>query len=211
MGVFRTEGRTGRQAGPAATSSRPARCGSRPLKHIRLERERCRVAHYNLPHEKQGVGKPVRVNVVCRVRVPRILIVLKGSQHGTHERYYLIYRKAWAQARVRWSLLSDTHWPRVARPPPRSRDSASSTAASPRSAKKARHRPASSAASSAAHRKHLRPASERRASSRAPSSSLHSSFVCQTPIGSPANQAGSGDPRRPLQGCCCSARHELAS
>ena len=61
------------------------------------------------------------------------------------------------------------------------------------------------------HRKHHRPASERRASSRAPSSSLHSSFVCQTPIGSPANQAGSGDPRRPLQGCCCSARHELAS
>ena len=37
---------------------------------------------------------------------------------------------------MRWSLLSDTHWPRVARPPPRSRDSASSTAASPRSAKR---------------------------------------------------------------------------
>ena len=146
--------------------------------------------------------------MLCRVRVPRILIVLKGSQHGTHERYCLIDQGMGSRrARVRWSLRSDTHWPRVARPPPQSRDSASSTAASPRSAKKARHRPASSAASSAAHRKHLRPASERRASSRAPSSSLHSSSVCQTPIGSPANQAGSGDPRRPLQGCCCSARH----
>ena len=144
--------------------------------------------------------------MLCRVRVPRILIVLKGSQHGTHERYCLIDQGMGSRrARVRWSLRSDTHWPRVARPPPQSRDSASSTAASPRSAKKARHRPASSAASSAAHRKHLRPASERRASSRAPSSSLHSSSVCQTPIGSPANQAGSGDPRRPLQGCCCSA------
>ena len=89
--------------------------------------------------------------MLCRVRVPRILFVLKGSQHGTHERYCLIDQGMGSRrARVRWSLRSDTHWPRVARPPPRSRDSASSTAASPRSAKKARHRPASSAASSAA-------------------------------------------------------------
>ena len=90
--------------------------------------------------------------MLCRVRVPRILIVLKGSQHGTHERYCLIdLGMGSRRARVRWSLRSvDTHWPRVARPPPQSRDSASSTAASPRSAKKARHRPASSAASSAA-------------------------------------------------------------
>ena len=89
--------------------------------------------------------------MLCRVRVPRILIVLKGSQHGTHERYCLIDQGMGSRrARVRWSLRSDTHWPRVARPPPQSRDSASSTAASPRSAKKARHRPASSAASSAA-------------------------------------------------------------
>ena len=96
------------------------------------------------------MGKPVRVNVVCRVRVPRILIVLKGSQHGTHERYYLIYQGMGSSARALESTLGHTLWPRVARPPPRSRDSASSTAASPRSAKKARHRPASSAASSAA-------------------------------------------------------------
>ena len=89
--------------------------------------------------------------MLCRVRVPRILIVSKGSQHGTHERYCLIDQGMGSRrARVRWSLRSDTHWPRVARPPPQSRDSASSTAASPRSAKKARHRPASSAASSAA-------------------------------------------------------------
>ena len=203
MGVFRTEGRTGRQAGPAATSSRPARCGSRPLKHIRLERERCRVAHYNLPHEKQGVGKPVRVNVVCRVRVPRILIVLKGSQHGTHERYYLIDQGMGSSARALESTLGHTLAPsRSAAPAISGLGELDCCLATIGQKGEAPTRLFGCLFGRCSHRKHHRPASERRASSRAPSSSLHSSFVCQTPIGSPANQAGSGDPRRPLQGCC---------
>ena len=49
---------------------------------------------------ERGVGKPERVNLLCRVRVPRILIVLKGSQHGTHEGYCLIDQGMGA----RWSL-----------------------------------------------------------------------------------------------------------
>ena len=46
--------------------------------------------------------------MLCRVRVPRILIVLKGSQHGTHERYYLIDQGMGSSARALESTLGHT-------------------------------------------------------------------------------------------------------
>ena len=46
--------------------------------------------------------------MLCRVRVPRILIVLKGSQHGTHEGYYLIDQGMGSSARALESTLGHT-------------------------------------------------------------------------------------------------------
>ena len=87
--------------------------------------------------------------MLCRVRVPRILIVLKGSQHGTHERYYLIYQGMGSSARALESTLGHTLAPsRSAAPAISGLGELDCRLAS--IGQKARHRPASSAASSAA-------------------------------------------------------------